>query len=62
MTYEMMISFRRALDETFCDWVEDVGVLVTCAVRNEQDQRYKEVKEMYNADRGSSSSFSTCRS
>jgi hypothetical protein len=62
MTYEMMISFRRALDETFCVWVEDVGVLVTCAVRIEQDQKDKQMKEMYNADRGNSSLCSACRS
>ncbi len=41
----------------FCDWVEDVGVLVTCVVRDEQDQKYKRVKKMYNADRGGSSSL-----
>ncbi len=40
MTYEMTISFRRALDEMFSVWAEDVGVLVTCAVRIKQDQKY----------------------
>jgi hypothetical protein len=46
MTYEMMVSFRGALDETFCAWVEDVEGLVTCAVRDERDQKCKRVKEM----------------
>ncbi len=40
MTYEVTISFRRALDEMFSVWAEDVGVLVTCAVRVKQVQKY----------------------
>ncbi len=62
MTYEVVISLRRESDETFCEWVEDVGVLRACAVRIEQDQKYEKVKEMYIADSGSSSSFSMYRS
>jgi hypothetical protein len=40
MTYEVTVSFRGALDEMFSVWAEDVGVLVTCAVRVRQVQKY----------------------
>ncbi len=40
MTYELVISFRRASDETFCDWVEDV-CFESNAVCIKQDQKYK---------------------
>ncbi len=48
------------MDELFCDWMEDIGILFTCLrvlYAVSKTSEYKQVKEMHSTDRGSSSSL-----